>query len=48
MPRAPVDQSGTHLYYEDTGAPPGCPEYTTFVLVHGGAFNGGKRCHSVS
>ena len=43
MPQAPVDQTGTHLYYEDTGAPPGCADYTTLVLVHGGAFNGGKR-----
>ncbi|EPT04329.1 hypothetical protein FOMPIDRAFT_44288 [Fomitopsis schrenkii] len=45
MPRAPVDQSGTHLYYEDTGAPPGCSEYTTLVLVHGGAFNGAVYRH---
>ncbi|KAH9835552.1 Alpha/Beta hydrolase protein [Rhodofomes roseus] len=40
MPWAPVDDNGTRLYYEDTGAPPDSSDYTTLVLVHGGVFNG--------
>ena len=42
MPLATVDRTGTQLYYEDTGAPLGRPNYRTLVLVHGGVFNGGK------
>ncbi|KAH9835551.1 Alpha/Beta hydrolase protein [Rhodofomes roseus] len=40
MPLAPVDDDGTQLYYEDTGAPENCPGYRTLVLVHGAIFNG--------
>lgn len=40
MPVASIDGDGTSLYYEDTGAPPGGrSDYTTFVLLHGLAFN---------
>ena len=42
MPLAAVDRTETQLYYEDTGAPIGRPNYRTLVLVHGGVFNGGK------
>lgn len=42
MPLAPVDNSGTHLYYDDTGAPLECAEYRTLVLIHGAIFNGGE------
>ncbi|KZT65133.1 hypothetical protein DAEQUDRAFT_697601 [Daedalea quercina L-15889] len=40
MPLAPVDNSDTQLYYEDTGAPPGSSDYRTLIIVHGGGFNG--------
>ncbi|KAI0695746.1 alpha/beta-hydrolase [Cerioporus squamosus] len=40
MPVAPVDDRGTVLYYEDTGAPPGESVYKTLVLVHGAGFHG--------
>ena len=42
MPSAPIG-SGVFLHYEDSGAPPGVDRYTTIVLVHGLAFNGGKQ-----
>lgn len=29
------------LYYEDSGAPSGSPNYTTLVLVHGTCFHSG-------
>lgn len=38
---SPVDDKGTQLYYEDSGAPPGSETYTTLVLVHGLIFHGG-------
>ncbi|KAH9835553.1 Alpha/Beta hydrolase protein [Rhodofomes roseus] len=40
MPLATVDEVGTQLYYEDTGVPPGRPNYQTLLLIHGGIFNG--------
>ncbi|KAH9937691.1 uncharacterized protein B0H18DRAFT_1091783 [Fomitopsis serialis] len=40
MPLAPVDDKGTHLWYEDSGIPWACPNYTTLVLLHGGVFHG--------
>ncbi|KAH9918132.1 uncharacterized protein B0H18DRAFT_680544 [Fomitopsis serialis] len=39
MPLASVDEKGTQFYYEDTGAPPGQPSYTTLILIHGGVFH---------
>lgn len=42
MPLAPVDNNGTRLYYDDTGAPLDCAEYRTLVLIHGAIFNGGE------
>lgn len=42
MPLAPVDSSGTQLFYQDTGVPLGCDEYKTLVLIHGAIFNGGE------
>ncbi|KAL4243634.1 hypothetical protein ABKN59_011705 [Abortiporus biennis] len=41
MPVAPVDDKGTVLFYEDTGAPEGLQSYTTAVFLHGDYFNGG-------
>ncbi|KAH9890074.1 alpha/beta-hydrolase [Cubamyces lactineus] len=35
MPTAPVDDKGSVLYYEDSGAPAGSADYVTLVLVHG-------------
>ncbi|KAH9835554.1 Alpha/Beta hydrolase protein [Rhodofomes roseus] len=40
MPLAPVDDKGTHLFYEDSGAPWACPHYTTLVILHGVVFHG--------
>ncbi|KZT65132.1 alpha/beta-hydrolase [Daedalea quercina L-15889] len=40
MPLAPLDDKGTHLWYEDSGIPWACPRYTTLVLIHGGVFHG--------
>ncbi|KAH9945650.1 hypothetical protein B0H21DRAFT_744045 [Amylocystis lapponica] len=40
MPLAPVDDKGTQLYFEDSGAPPGCAPYPTLVLIHGTGFHG--------
>ena len=50
MPTAPVDDRGTVLYYEDTGAPEGSSTYLTVVLVHGLLFHGSKgpRCAASS
>ncbi|KAI0632495.1 Alpha/Beta hydrolase protein [Trametes polyzona] len=39
MPTAPVDDKGTVLYYEDTGAPSGSSDYITLVLIHGTCFH---------
>ncbi|EIW51541.1 alpha/beta-hydrolase [Trametes versicolor FP-101664 SS1] len=39
MPTAPVDDNGTVLYFEDSGAPPGSTDYVTLVLVHGTCFH---------
>ncbi|OBZ66589.1 hypothetical protein A0H81_13449 [Grifola frondosa] len=39
MPHAPVDDYGTHLYYEDGGAPVGSTSYITIVLIHGTNFH---------
>ncbi|OJT12824.1 hypothetical protein TRAPUB_10659 [Trametes pubescens] len=41
MPTAPVDDKGTVLYYEDSGAPPGSTNYITVVLIHGTCFHSG-------
>ena len=41
MPTAPVDNTGTVLYYEDSGAPAGSTDYVTLVLIHGTCFHGG-------
>ncbi|KAA1467615.1 hypothetical protein DENSPDRAFT_869191 [Dentipellis sp. KUC8613] len=38
MPVAPIDDQGTQLYYEDSGALPGL--YTTIVIIHGTAYHG--------
>lgn len=35
MPVGPVDDKGTSLYFEDSGAPKGSLDYVTLVLVHG-------------
>ncbi|PCH43848.1 alpha/beta-hydrolase [Wolfiporia cocos MD-104 SS10] len=40
MPLAPVDNQGTQLYYEDSGAPHGSSDYATLILAHGGVFHG--------
>ncbi|KAI0337468.1 alpha/beta-hydrolase [Trametopsis cervina] len=40
MPTAPVDERGTVLAYEDSGAPAGSDNYTTIILVHGLIFHG--------
>ncbi|KAI0826820.1 alpha/beta-hydrolase [Trametes gibbosa] len=39
MPTAPVDDRGTVLYYEDSGAPDGSSDYVTVVLIHGTCFH---------
>ncbi|KAI8978850.1 alpha/beta-hydrolase [Trametes punicea] len=39
MPTAPVDDKGTVLYFEDSGAPLGSKDYVTLVLVHGTCFH---------
>ncbi|KAJ8462240.1 hypothetical protein ONZ51_g11023 [Trametes cubensis] len=39
MPTAPVDDKGSVLYYEDSGAPAGSTDYVTLVLVHGTGFH---------
>lgn len=41
VPTAPVDDSGTVLYYEDSGAPAGSTDYITVVLIHGTCFHSG-------
>lgn len=43
MPVAPIDNKGTVIHYEDTGAPIGLKDYTTLVLIHGFLFHGGMR-----
>jgi hypothetical protein len=40
MPRAPVDNKGTELFYTDSGPVPGSTDYTTLVIYHGSAFTG--------
>ncbi|TFK50378.1 hypothetical protein OE88DRAFT_1645450 [Heliocybe sulcata] len=42
MPTAPVDSSGTQLYYEDSGVPPNSSAYTTVVAIHGAFFHCGS------
>ncbi|TFY60007.1 hypothetical protein EVG20_g7578 [Dentipellis fragilis] len=39
MPIAPVDNHGTHLYFEDTGREQLGERYLTVVVVHGTGFN---------
>ncbi|KAI0357368.1 alpha/beta-hydrolase [Trametes cingulata] len=39
MPTAPVDDKGSVLYYEDSGAPLGSTDYITLVLIHGTCFH---------
>ncbi|EKM49940.1 uncharacterized protein PHACADRAFT_213720 [Phanerochaete carnosa HHB-10118-sp] len=39
MPFAQIDDKGTSIYYEDSGAPDGYPRYTTVVFVHGTLIN---------
>lgn len=41
MPLTPIDNRGTSIYYEDSGAPNGCSVYTTLVFVHGAFSNSG-------
>lgn len=41
MSLAPVDDKGTHLYYEDSGPIASAEVYETLVLFHGIYFNGG-------
>lgn len=41
MPVAPVDNRGTHLYYEDSGSPQSSQTYTTIVAIHGTIYHGG-------
>ena len=43
MPLAPVNNKGTQLYYEDTGALEGV-SYTTLIIVHGTGIHGGTLC----
>ncbi|KIP07103.1 hypothetical protein PHLGIDRAFT_35631 [Phlebiopsis gigantea 11061_1 CR5-6] len=40
MPTIPVDESGTVVYYEDSGEPEGSHTYLTVVLIHGILFHG--------
>ncbi|KIM92126.1 hypothetical protein PILCRDRAFT_57414 [Piloderma croceum F 1598] len=40
MPTAPVDDKGTEIFFTDSGVPAGSKDYTTLVIIHGGAFNG--------
>ncbi|KAI5121868.1 hypothetical protein M0805_001076 [Coniferiporia weirii] len=41
MPLIPVDELGSSLFYEDSGAPEGTKDaYTTLIIVHGTAFHG--------
>ena len=42
MPTAPVDDKGSVLYYEDSGAPAGSTDYVTLVLIHGTGFHSGE------
>ncbi|CDO70848.1 hypothetical protein BN946_scf184801.g41 [Trametes cinnabarina] len=39
MPTGPVDDEGTALYYEDSGAPAESTDYVTVVLIHGTCFH---------
>ncbi|GJE91024.1 hypothetical protein PsYK624_071720 [Phanerochaete sordida] len=39
MPLAQIDDKGTSIYYEDSGAPDNYPTYSTVVLVHGAVVN---------
>ncbi|CCM05546.1 uncharacterized protein FIBRA_07773 [Fibroporia radiculosa] len=41
MPTAPVDQNGTVLYFEDSGAPSSSDDYTTVMILHGAIFHCG-------
>ena len=41
MPVAPLDDNGTVVYYEDTGAPEGSRDYLTVVFLHGFIYYGG-------
>ncbi|PCH43966.1 hypothetical protein WOLCODRAFT_76102 [Wolfiporia cocos MD-104 SS10] len=40
MPQAPVDDNGTVLSFQDSGAPTGASNYVTLVLVHGTVAHG--------
>jgi hypothetical protein len=42
MPTAPVDDKGTEIFFTDSGVPAESKDYTTLVIIHGGAFNGSK------
>ncbi|KAI0326884.1 alpha/beta-hydrolase [Cubamyces sp. BRFM 1775] len=39
MPTAPIDDKGSVLYFEDSGAPAGSADYVTLVLIHGTGFH---------
>lgn len=41
MPLAPVDDNGTVLFYEDSGAPNTTEAYNTLVMIHGITFTTG-------
>ncbi|GJE91644.1 alpha/beta hydrolase [Phanerochaete sordida] len=41
MPTAQLNTQGTVIFYHDSGPPKNCAVYTTVVLVHGFAINGG-------
>jgi len=41
MPLAPVDDKGTQLYFEDSGAPSSTAIYATLIIIHGTFWNGG-------
>lgn len=43
MPVAPVDENGTVIHYEDTGAPKDSKNYLTVVLLHGLLFHSGEK-----
>ena len=48
MPTAPVNNQGVVVYYEDTGAPEGCEDYLTLVLLHGLSFHGGESIDGIA
>jgi hypothetical protein len=43
MPAVPVDDEGSILYYEDSGAPPDSVDYTTVIMIHGYVIHS-RRC----